>query len=375
MKILITTFYYSPEVSPRTFRTEGLVNYFLEHGAEVDLYVPDYQVNYKPRKGLTIYKAGWGFKKTMNPEEENKTSGRGIQNMIPSWLKGAIRYFVGTKDILFTVGLLKELKKNSFKYDGIISINLPVSVAIATAYFIKRTPQDCVCIAEYGDPYYYSTYFNRFYVHKLIEAWALKYYDYITIPTSAILDSFLPYKTKDKIKIIPQGFNLEKDYSENYTEQEVIRFVYGGLFYEKERDPSDFLEMLATEYRDLNFEFQIYTDKYMSVNNGVKLLDKFLGPLEGKLIINDFLDRETFLEKMSSSDFLINIETRNAAPSKLIDYKLSSRPVLNIDKKGKFKEFFKEFINQDYTNDLVKDFDISKYDLKHIGKQFYDLLK
>jgi hypothetical protein len=374
MRILITSFYYNPEVSPRSFRTEGLVNYFLKRGAIVDLYIPDYGYEHKHKDNLNIYSTPSRFTKKQTLSKESKEQ-RSIQDKIPVWLKSFLRYFFGTKDLLFFIDLYKGLKKNRERYDGIISINLPISVAIGTAMFIRKTRQNCKVIAEYGDPYFYSTYCKRFFIHRVIENWALKYHDLITIPTDKIIDSFLPYKKEKNIKTIPQGFDLSHDYSKNYKSTDTINFVYGGLFYEGERDPSGFLEMLSNDYRGLNFTFTVYTDKFMKINNGVRLLDTYKDKLKDKLIIEDFVSREVFLETMSKSDFLINIETRNAAPSKLIDYKLSTRPVLNIDKKNKFKQHFKEFIENNYENDFVKSFDLEKYDINTIGKDFFDLLK
>src|SRR5690348_17274732 len=39
-KILITSYYFEPEITPRAFRTTELVKEFLKKGYTVDLYIP-----------------------------------------------------------------------------------------------------------------------------------------------------------------------------------------------------------------------------------------------------------------------------------------------------------------------------------------------
>ena len=81
---------------------------------------------------------------------------------------------------------------------------------------------------------------------------------------------------------------------------------------------------------------------------------------------------------MSSMDFLININNNSEVqtPSKLIDYSISKRPILNISTDFPIKERtnFEEFIKGDYSAQyLVKN--VEQYDSKNVCLKFINLYK
>ena len=95
------------------------------------------------------------------------------------------------------------------------------------------------------------------------------------------------------------------------------------------------------------------------------LLNPFKERLKDKLVIKEYIPRSDLMKVLSNMDFLLNFDnntTRNI-PSKLIDYAITGRPVLNIDKNFKF-EHIEKFINGDYSYKMslpdVENFHISK---------------
>ena len=74
-------------------------------------------------------------------------------------------------------------------------------------------------------------------------------------------------------------------------------------------------------------------------------------------------------------DFLINFDNNNSVqlPSKLIDYAIAKRPILNI-KNNLIKEDVIAFINGDYTSALKIE-NINDYDIKNVATKFTDLIK
>ena len=73
-------------------------------------------------------------------------------------------------------------------------------------------------------------------------------------------------------------------------------------------------------------------------------------------------------------DFLVNFDnnTDEQIPSKLIDYAVTGRPVLNITKNIDFNAV-NDFLNAKYEKKM-KFYDLKKYDIKNVVKQFLELL-
>lgn len=82
---------------------------------------------------------------------------------------------------------------------------------------------------------------------------------------------------------------------------------------------------------------------------------------------------------MSKADFLVNVDTVydkqsniEAVPSKLIDYALTNRPILNINSVYLDKEMVIEFLNKDYSRQRIVE--KSNYDINEVSAQFLELI-
>ena len=82
---------------------------------------------------------------------------------------------------------------------------------------------------------------------------------------------------------------------------------------------------------------------------------------------------------MSKADFLLNVDTTldnnsntEAVPSKLIDYALTGRPILNINSAWLDKEKVAEFLEGNYSRYRV--IEKSEYDIRKVSSKFLDLL-
>jgi hypothetical protein len=81
------------------------------------------------------------------------------------------------------------------------------------------------------------------------------------------------------------------------------------------------------------------------------------------------------IKVMSTMDFLVNLTNSlsEMVPSKLIDYSLSKRPILNISTHitGEEKKNLDAFLMRDYRNAYIVN-NIERYDNKSVAKQFID---
>ncbi|MGA6841336.1 hypothetical protein [Priestia megaterium] len=368
-RILITSYYFEPEITPRAFRTTELVKEFLKRGYTVDLYIP----NTEEKDKINLENCNMHYinsrkkisSKIMSSNEKLKKSKR---NIIFRLLKKVTDHLTGgTNYLVYGYNLYKELlNSNSKNYNLIISIGLPGHVHFATAKFLAKIKPNCIRVCDYGDPFFYNPAEKHIFYFKYIEKWATKQFNYISIPTVKSIEYYTEYKNKDEIKIIPQGFNFSNIKLDNYTPSNIPNFCYAGYFYENIRNPKFFLDFLDT--LTIDYRFTVYTSMKAGFSRDICLAYK--EKLGDKLILKDFIPREELIKKMSKMDFLVNFDNFNSnqVPSKIIDYTLSKRPILNINQ-GNFKEdTFNEFINKDYSNSLK--INVEDYDIKTIVNKF-----
>jgi hypothetical protein len=187
--------------------------------------------------------------------------------------------------------------------------------------------------------------------------------DYITIPIeegrSAYSQSF-----QNKIRVIPQGFDMSNvKIDETFKGNSIPQFAYSGVIHPSYRDPSNLLRYLAT-LKEMNFRFVVYT-KQRSFYSEFKL------QLGDKLILKDYVPREQLIFELSQMDFLINLKNESTfqAPSKLIDFYITGRPIIDISTGFNEKEVLNEFLIGDYRHQHVKQ-DLSQYKIQNVTNNF-----
>jgi hypothetical protein len=183
----------------------------------------------------------------------------------------------------------------------------------------------------------------------MIEGLILKQFQFISIPHAQALSTYLNFKKRSQIKIIPQGVNRE-----NYTQQtwkahpDKVRFAYAGRFFLDIRNPESLFQFLESVTQ--NFEFTIYTSLQDQLI--IDMLNKYNLRLNNRLIIHHFIPRQQLIYELSGYDFLINMNnTRaNQSPSKQLDYALTGRPVLNINQDNLHLPIFQDFLQKDFSS-------------------------
>lgn len=364
MKVLIVTADYYPDNSPRSFRASELVKELSNRGHEVHVLCP-----YKGKE-MEDFNEEFGIQYT--------------ELLLPALLKKNSNIIIKLiKWVLFKIGLSSYfyfptyLYKNNvskalqyFKdFDLLISVAIPHSIHWGVAEGIENSQNKIAkkWIADCGDPFMGNPVTKRWSYLKKYEKKFCRMADFITIPTAKSLEAYYE-EFRDKIKIIPQGFNFESrnDYLKKYQRNDPLKFAYAGRFYEKERDPGPFLSYLNSIEKE--FEFHIYT-------KDEKLVSKYVKDSGGRIIIHPFIPRQQLLKNLSTMDFLINFSNKSGVqvPSKLIDYYLTGRPILDLEYNFSPK-VFNEFMNYKYDNSL-KICEVEKYNIKNVVDEFIYLAK
>jgi len=374
MKIFIVTAYFYPIPCPRSFRATELALEFAKRGHEVVVYNAttsigfDY-VKYESENCIKIINLD-----IMNDRvSDSKSKVIKSKLMLKLFLYIRIVLFYFTSGRLLTMAL--GLKRKLVFYDEcdlLLSIGLPFQIHWAVARIAKKHKiADCY-VADYGDPF--SKNNSNIKVAKYfqyIEKNSISEFDYISVPTSKVVNDYLWLKDKSKIKVIPQGFDLSNIELNKYIPNEVPVFGYAGLFYSDIRNPKSFFEYLCG--LDVDFVFIIYTN----INNAdsFSCIEPYIDRLGSKLVINDLVGRNELIYQFSSIDFIININntTKNQIPSKLIDYALTKRPIFSLDQVHFNVKVFELFMVGNYSG--KEDIDISENDIVCVVDKYLDLHK
>ncbi|MBU2061421.1 MAG: hypothetical protein KKH44_06175 [Bacteroidetes bacterium] len=363
LNIVIVSGVIFPRISPRAFRATELAKALAKKGHAVTLIAAlgkfDYS-NFEKETGIKVKNLGNSKFEMLN--SDGKVS-------INIWKKAVI--FALMKLAHFPDSLLiSKVKKAVLKeknIDLLITVAIPYPVHWGVSFITKKQKNFKTWISDCGDPFMGNEVTKPIFYFKYIEKLWGKRTDFITVPVIAAKDGYYS-EVHSKIHEIPQGFDFSEVVLSSYIKNEVPTFLYAGLFYPELRDPSKFLAYLCT--LTVDFKFIIYTTK-------LDLVKPYLSVLKDKIEVRESVDRTTLMLEMSKVDFLINIENKGntvQVPSKLIDYTLAQRPILNIssDFHNEEKNNFDSFIMGDYSSKIVIT-NFERYDSKNIAAEFIKL--
>ncbi len=369
MKIVIISQNCFPYISPRSNRATELAKEFSRLGHDVSLYALLGRLEYD--KSYDNF--GIKFKKLGNSryglyDNANERNNNIIYKLIAR-LFGKYLDFPKIELKKFTYNILKKEKN----IDLLITIAHPHTIHWGAAKYIKKDKNKIKkWIADCGDPYMLNPFIKYPSYFKYEEKKWCRLCDYITVPIEDAKEAYYP-EFRSKIKVIPQGFNFDDNRLPVYIPNRVPTFAFSGIFYKGLRDPAKFLEYLCTLKN--NFKFVIYTNT-SDYNINTFSLKTFKTKLGDKLDIRSFIPRTELLDELAKMDFLINIKNNSGVqqPSKLIDYAISKRPILEITSEFNEIAIFDEFITGKYHN-AKKIENIEQYDIKNVTQNFLHLIK
>ena len=189
--------------------------------------------------------------------------------------------------------------------------------------------------------------------------------DYITVPTK---DSYKGYYEKywNKIRVIPQGFDFAKTPIAKYRKNDIPTFLFMGSIYPGIRDTHSFMDYLLKFNKPFKFILMMRTpleEKYIKDSNGQ------IEYITGK-------GRKEVIWECSKADFLINITNPSTVqtPSKLIDYGIAGRPILDVENEFSDPTMFLNFYEGDYSGEH-KINSLDSYRIENVACQFLDLTK
>ena len=270
-------------------------------------------------------------------------------------------------DIEFLFKVAKILKRED-GYDLLISNAAPYPVHWGVAKARNRNHQIATTwVADCGDPYMGNRVdtFRKFFYFRYVEKWFCKKTDYISVPIETARKAFYP-EFREKIIVIPQGIDFTSVKRAAYQkEKDIVRFAFAGAINSYKDTAPVFLDFLISS--TFHYRFILYT-------NELGWSEEYIKKLGDRIELHNYIPREQLIYELSKVDFLINFQIKIDVQrsSKLIDYGLSGRPILNIEYGKNFETQFNEFMKGDYKqNYLITD--LEQYDIRNIANTFIEL--
>ncbi|MBL0356328.1 MAG: hypothetical protein IPP72_05315 [Chitinophagaceae bacterium] len=367
-KILVVSKSFYPENSPRSFRTTELVKEFCRQGHDVTLYTLKNDEHHQPianEFGVTIKDLG---KLRFKPVD--LTKGNKIIFLLKRVVNRAFLLFFEYPDIELMFRVKKALKNES-GYDLMVSVAVPHPVHWGVTW--ARTKQHRIAdtwVADCGDAYMgviKHDSFGKMFYFKYLEKWLCRKADHIAIPNINMKVNYYP-EFRNKILEIPQGFKFDEVQMQHVAPNNPVpTFAFAGVFMRTTRNPVPLLEYLISTKRD--FKFIVFT-------RTAELLLPYKEVLKDKLEIRDYIPRTELIKELSKMDFHINIgfDPAQQAPSKIIDYYLSGRPILSFPTNEVDKKLMDEFLDGNYSNGFRYE-NVDKFRIENVSKAFLSLCK
>ena len=365
MKIVIVSSTITPHITPRAFRTTELACSLARMGHDVTVYAilgnHDY-TEFESKTNVKVRDLGrstWG-----NPNSDGENN-RGI---ISKGLEKLLWRIIDFPKTEFYFKTRKALKQEA-DFDYLITIAQPFPIHWGAASIRRKYPSKFkYWTADCGDPFICNPNIKRFKpLLAPIEKFWCKYVDNITVPVKGAINGYFP-EFRDKIAVIPQGIDFKSVVLNEYSINKFPTFLYSGVVIAERRDPKNFLDYLVS-IKDRKFLFVVYSTSPMFAT--------YKAMLGEHLEIRDYVPRLDLIKVQSSMDFLINIQNSNPVqvPSKLIDYSLTKRPILNISSKfsDEEREAFEEFLSGDYSKQYTVE-NVAQYDSDNVAKNFISLI-
>lgn len=359
MNVLIISGFFYPTNSPRAFRTTELAKELSSLGHDVTLLIPESTYDY--REMLSQYPMTIKFFNIV-PERRKYVGISIIDRAIFHY-----SHWLINRPAKQSMKKVEQALKSESGYDLLITIAFPHYIHWAVGNLYKKGHKIAkTWIADCGDPFMLSgTDANKppFWFKPLEIRWCTSC-DFISVPTETSYKGYYP-EFKEKIRVIPQGFNFDDVKLPQYKKNDIPTFAYTGSIIPKKRDPRRLLEWLTTVQTP--FCFHVY-------GNAVSFFTPYKKKLGSKLVIHESVPRNELLQVLAQMDFLLNIGNGSnvQTPSKLIDYTLVKRPILTIESDDIRESVLSEFLAGDYSHQDSA-VDISYYDIHNVVKQFLQL--
>ena len=371
MRILVITYYYYPDLTPRAFRWTEICEQWAKLGHDVHI-VTAYQqglARTENKQGVSIHRAGGaglkGFRAWVNGDKTRSKMGRASEQSFfdksdvktrhrTGWMK---RLFRVIHDLTWrkiywpdaTCFWIWSAWRNSRKlcyersFDVLITVSHPFSGHVV-GLRLKQACPSILWLADNGDPFCFQERpaANNIRLYRKLNYWIekrlLNSVDHFTVTTEGtakIYQRLFP-ESLQKISVIPpllqDAFLRTRSNRRDLFDSDAIILLFVGIFYSDIRNPRSLLtliERLIKRSPLLRAKLQLHI-----IGSRKVIAEELEGfrSLQGRVLLHGMLPHDMAVNAMHQSDCLINIGNRTSfqLPSKVIEYMATGKSILNL---------------------------------------------
>jgi hypothetical protein len=364
MNILLVCYAYFPELSPRAFRWTAIAEELVRLGHRVEVVSASgtSRAGYECIHGVKVHRTGSNMREwirrwlrlqaTVTPADSAWRLGASasMQSKVGQFLEWAYRHTL--RKILWpdfaAMWYFTALKRaralvQHGRPDAVVTVSLPYTDHLIGKALKRR--YGIYWLVDIGDPFSFMTEtpVNNTVLFRSLnarsESSVLALADAITVTTEGTRQEYwrcFRAIEKSKIKVVPPLFSPPKitnslEFSD--SESRDIRLVFAGTLYRRIRNPAALLQffrrLLATRLGP-----QLELHFYGVINDCQPYFDAYSDLIDSTVFIHGLVPRAQAVRAMQAATVLVNLgnATPYQLPSKLLEYIMLGKPVLNITK-------------------------------------------
>jgi len=348
--ILIVSFQYWPALSARSFRWTALAERWASEGREVQVVCarsPD-RPAFEAVRGVRVHRVGPAWMESLRgaarPADGRAESDRGVIRRTAAAAARTIWHAVYWPDTSCTWYFAARAKARELIAAGapqaLVTVS-PTFTAVAVGRSIARDAgRGFHWLIDLGDPFSFADEAppNNFLLYRRLntrfERSCFAMADSISVTTSETRDRYAALfpESAGKIAMIPPLVDFpEIGGPAAPPRADRRRLVFLGRLYPSIRRPDYLLSLfasLAEEPGGERYELHFFGDSWQCEADFAPH-KRMLGR---NLFVHGPVPRERAIAEMRSADVLVNIgnDTRYQLPSKIVEYAMTGRPILNI---------------------------------------------
>jgi len=355
MNLLIVSYVYAPDRSPRAYRWTAIAEYWAKQGHQVHVISgwKSGDVRTETLNGVIVWRVGnaigerlRGLLGRRSHGSTTPSQGTGAQSRLvrlAKWLYDRtwkLLYWPDYAGFWFFPARKQALRLcETQSFDALISVSHPFTGHMVGLALKSSRPQ-LPWLADVGDPFslLVEIPLNNYRLYSRLNRWAearvLTRAESITVTVDACRTAYertFPGSAA-KTTIIPPLFSLPplpKGESSELLRDDGRHLVFLGTLYKALRNPLPLLRLFDTLNRNRN---DLHLHFLGTVNDCEPCFEPYRHSLGPHLHLHGMVSREHAALCMNKADLLINIgnATSHQLPSKLVEYVSTGRPILNL---------------------------------------------
>lgn len=349
MRLLIITYSYPPDLTPRAFRWSAVAMQLIARGHEVHVLCASAPGVDAAWDGVIVHRVSdrllKGAGRIVGGSTTVRPAGGARLARLRGWLTQAVRViwrFLYWPD--FACGWVLPASKAARAlqaaqhFDWVISSSHPFTGHFV-ALIAKRKSLPARWLVDISDPYCLmpepSPYNRVLYgaLSRWVEGAVVARADAISVTTGATADLYENVFPgfRRKTRVIGPLLSLPAFPPRSRRSDGILRLVYIGTLYRNLRSPAYLLECFAAiraayPDRPMNLHF------YGSVNDCAAILGSLPEVVSQCVVVHGLVSRTSVLQAMVDADVLVNIGNHSEAQlaSKVVEYMAVGRPILNL---------------------------------------------